>query len=160
MGERPYRGSRAIAKSDCMRNSPGRGERTSAKPVVGPGFRTPLSKVSMKNWVSNLSGVESNGDPCTLVGLVRGYHRRKEIEHTAIPAFKPCWAAMEWDAKRSTVSSALKPASAMRSKIRMTVFPGPGTRLGGEAWEVKGLPARNSSLGAPGQLATPAAAAN
>lgn len=62
-----YRGSRATAKSDCIRNSPGSGESTSAKPVLVPGFRTPFSKVSTKNWVSNLSGVESSGEPCERV---------------------------------------------------------------------------------------------
>lgn len=61
--DRTYRGSRAMAKSDCMRNSPGRGERTSAAPVVLPGLRTPLSKTSTKNWESKTSGVESRGEP-------------------------------------------------------------------------------------------------
>lgn len=70
------------------------------------------------------------------------------------------WAATLWDARRATVSSGLKPASAMRARILSTESVGRGIKPSGETWESFDRPARNWRRGPPTQLLTATAPAN
>ena len=68
-------------------------------------------------------------------------------------------AAMVCDERRATASGAENPASANLSRILVTVSVGSGTVKSGAGALGGGRPNMNSSLGAPGQLAVPTAAA-
>lgn len=70
------------------------------------------------------------------------------------------WAATEWEAKRSTTSAGLKPASPIRARITSAESLGSGTSKSGEGLVAFGRPAKNERRGPVAQFETPTAPAN
>jgi hypothetical protein len=68
-------------------------------------------------------------------------------------------APILWDARRATASEGERPASANLAKIAVTLSVGSGTVRSGAGATGGGRPSKKLSLGAPGQLPVPTAAA-
>ena len=131
---------RAVGKGDALEEGLERAKPVSAPPLSFPREEA-KARTSTKNWASKSEGVESKGLP-----WMRG-------------AMWSC-AATECEARRSTTSAGLKPASPMRFRILSVGSDGSGIRPSGETMEWLERPARNLRRGPPRQLLTATAPAN
>ena len=174
------RGSRARAASDCRRISPGYGERALPTLEPLPGKATPFRSVCVQEQTGSGPVGLDIVQACvprrrTAHRSPRGWSRRahqrwpvyrgvsgrrREANSAGLTSSMWSCAATLWDARRSTTSAGLKPASPMRARIVSVGSDGSGTSKSGEGCEMFERPARNCRRGPPAQLETPTAPAN